>query len=417
MHTDVARSTVQGIRSDETKEVPFLFDELFFSRTDKKGLIQSGNNVFQRISLYEWDELLRKPHNVIRHGDMPKGVFWLLWDTIKRGEPIGAYVKNRAKDGRHYWVYAIVTPIDDGYLSVRLKPSSEIFTLIEREYTALRDAELQQGLSAADSAARLLARLSELGYKDYPTFMAASLGQEINARNRQLGKGRDETIACFDTLVEGAQQLMKRANAIFTIYRENQYVPLNLRVQSSRLGEAGSTIGVMSNNYTIISDEIKSSMSEFLTSAEQVLETINNGLFLVGTAKIQREIVDVFHQEAEVDGVSREQEPEYLSAQQKMYQKKAMVGLKSIATQTKVFHRQCAEIRRLAAGLEVTRVMGKVESARLPVSEDGLDELIHDLEGFQLSISDHLRDIDTVNRRIVAALASSNNLLKLSANG
>ena len=80
-------------------EVPFTFDELFFSRTDWRGVILAGNSVFQRVSLYRWDELIRKPHNVIRHPDMPKGVFWLLWDTIKNGEPIGAYVGSFAGGG------------------------------------------------------------------------------------------------------------------------------------------------------------------------------------------------------------------------------------------------------------------------------------------------------------------------------
>ena len=79
------------------KEVPFTLDELFFSRTNPRGVILFGNSVFQRVSLYPWDELIKKPHNVIRHPDMPRAVFWLLWEAIKKGEPIGAYVKNHAR--------------------------------------------------------------------------------------------------------------------------------------------------------------------------------------------------------------------------------------------------------------------------------------------------------------------------------
>ena len=119
------------------EEVPFIFDELFFSRTDGRGVILAGNSVFQRVSHYSWNELIKKPHNVIRHPDMPKGVFWLLWDTIKRGDPVGAYVKNRAKDGRYYWVFAIITPVEGGYLSVRLKPSSDLFAVVAQEYKSL----------------------------------------------------------------------------------------------------------------------------------------------------------------------------------------------------------------------------------------------------------------------------------------
>ncbi len=53
---------------------------------------------------------------------MPRAVFWLLWDTIEKGEPVGAYVKNKAKDGRYYWVFAIVTPIEGGYLPSASSP-------------------------------------------------------------------------------------------------------------------------------------------------------------------------------------------------------------------------------------------------------------------------------------------------------
>src|SRR5690606_31957630 len=103
-------------------------------RTDAAGLIQFGNSVFQRVSIYDWDELLGKPHKIVRHPDTPRAAFWLLWSAIKDGRPFGAYVKNRAKDGRFYWVFAIVTPVDGGYLSVRLRPSTELLAVIKREY-------------------------------------------------------------------------------------------------------------------------------------------------------------------------------------------------------------------------------------------------------------------------------------------
>ena len=91
-------------------EAPFGLGEVFFSRTDQRGVIKTGNYVFKRVSNYEWEELIGAPHKIIRHPDMPKAVFWLLWDAIAKGKPVGAYVKNRAKDGLHYWVYACVVP-------------------------------------------------------------------------------------------------------------------------------------------------------------------------------------------------------------------------------------------------------------------------------------------------------------------
>ncbi len=126
------------------KESDFGFEELFFSRTSTKGIIESGNSVFQRVSKYEWDEILSKPHSLVRHPAMPRGVFHLLWEEILSGRPVGAYVVNRAKDGSHYWVFALVTPTDDGFLSVRIKPSSAIFEIAKEKYSELLEVENSQ---------------------------------------------------------------------------------------------------------------------------------------------------------------------------------------------------------------------------------------------------------------------------------
>lgn len=79
-------------------------------RTDRKGIIVSGNDVFSRIAAYEESEMVGKPHSLIRHPEMPRCVFKLLWDIIARGEAIAAYVKNRASTGEPYWVMATVVP-------------------------------------------------------------------------------------------------------------------------------------------------------------------------------------------------------------------------------------------------------------------------------------------------------------------
>ena len=78
----------------DDQEVQFAIDEMLISRTDKTGIIQSGNDVFVRCSGYDREKLIGSPHNIIRHPDMPKCIFKLLWDTIKIDKPIMAYVKN-----------------------------------------------------------------------------------------------------------------------------------------------------------------------------------------------------------------------------------------------------------------------------------------------------------------------------------
>ncbi len=83
--------------------------QIIVSKTDLKGRITYANDVFVKISGYREDELLGKPHSIIRHPEMPRCVFKLLWDTLARGQEIFAYVINRCKNGDHYWVYANVT--------------------------------------------------------------------------------------------------------------------------------------------------------------------------------------------------------------------------------------------------------------------------------------------------------------------
>ena len=100
------------------KEVTFGEDEIIVSKTDLKGRITYANDVFLRIAGYTEAEILDQPHSIIRHPDMPRCVFKLLWDTISAGSEIFAYVINRSKNGDHYWVLAHVTPSFDANRSI-----------------------------------------------------------------------------------------------------------------------------------------------------------------------------------------------------------------------------------------------------------------------------------------------------------
>ncbi|CAN0589027.1 unnamed protein product, partial [Ectocarpus sp. 12 AP-2014] len=125
----------------EQEVADYRIEDLFMSRTDDRGVIQSGNQTFQRLSGHDWNTLIGAPHKIIRHPDMPKCVFRLFWDTLKAGDPVGAYVKNRSKEGRYYWVFAIALPVEDGFVSVRLKPSSRFFETVKGVYASLVEDE------------------------------------------------------------------------------------------------------------------------------------------------------------------------------------------------------------------------------------------------------------------------------------
>jgi aerotaxis receptor len=117
--------------------------ESLVSVTDLKGRITFGNEAFVKVSGFEPSELLGQPHNIIRHPDMPEEAFRDMWDTIQRGLPWVGVVKNRRKNGDHYWVVANATPIRDGeritgYLSVRLAAKRSDIDAAEALYAKLR---------------------------------------------------------------------------------------------------------------------------------------------------------------------------------------------------------------------------------------------------------------------------------------
>ena len=153
-------------------ERTFGTDEIIVSKTDLQGRMTYVNDVFIRVSGYDEHELLGAPHSLIRHPDMPRAVFKLLWDTIADGREIFAYVNNLARDGANYWVLAHVTPSLDregrivGYHSNRRVPDRRALEQVIPLYAMLRDAERRHpdrkdGLVA--STALLEATLAQAG--------------------------------------------------------------------------------------------------------------------------------------------------------------------------------------------------------------------------------------------------------------
>ncbi len=412
-YTISKNSDLNHVAEQNSEEVPFSFEELFFSRTDSRGIVLAGNNVFRRISLYEWTELLNKPHNIIRHSDMPKGVFSLFWDFLKKGKPIGAYVKNRAKDGRYYWVFAIATPIDEGFLSVRLKPSSDIFPIVQNVYKSLLAFERDNKPSPQESADHLLGELNALGFASYEQFMSLALAKEIAARDTVLGIEKNKFIECFEGITQQAQDLISETTKIFSSYEENKYVPVNLQVQSFQLGDQGKTIGVISGNYNIVSTEIRNEIDRFKQSATDVFNQIYEGQFLLCTSRIQGEVIEFFTKESG-DPEAQKKEMEYLQNQQIEYEQKAIQGLATIVTNIDRFKEDCHRMKMCSSSLEVIRIMGKVDAARLDTTQSGLHELINELKLFQTSIAGSLQKIEHCNngmqydtKKIIAALKSA----------
>ena len=139
------------------------FDErtLLVSKTDVRGVIRYANRDFFQIAKFSEEELVGKPHSLVRHPLMPRLVFQLLWETLSQQKEFFGFIVNQCKDGDYYWVFAHVTPDIDpntgkaiGYHSSRKQPSRSALTQISKLYAALKDVEdrhhtKKEGIEAA----------------------------------------------------------------------------------------------------------------------------------------------------------------------------------------------------------------------------------------------------------------------------
>jgi PAS domain S-box-containing protein len=152
--------------------------DFIVSRTDLKGRITYANRIFMQIADYHEKQLLGIQHNIIRHPDMPRAAFKFVWDKLQAGEEVFAYVKNLARDGAYYWVFANLTPDRDeqgnvtGYYSVRRKPRENALAVIEPIYREMLRIESQHATrdQMEYSTAYLVDALTQMG-KSYEEFI------------------------------------------------------------------------------------------------------------------------------------------------------------------------------------------------------------------------------------------------------
>ena len=136
-------------------EIVLKENKLLISKTDPKGFITYCNSEFRNASGYKESELLGQQHNIVRHPDMPRVIFELLWGALKNNREFNGYIKNLCKDGQFYWVFANVTPSYNadnellGFYSVRRKPEPEKLNYIKELYNELLDIEQQASTKEA----------------------------------------------------------------------------------------------------------------------------------------------------------------------------------------------------------------------------------------------------------------------------
>jgi len=144
------------VPTDIEREVKNI--DMIISKGDAEGNITYTNPIFMKISGYTQGELLDKPHAILRHPDMPKVIFKYLWENIKEGKEVYAYVKNLCKDGSFYWVLAQIRMAKnpDGsfrnYVSTRRQILESAKAVISELYAKLLKIEKEEGIEASEKA-------------------------------------------------------------------------------------------------------------------------------------------------------------------------------------------------------------------------------------------------------------------------
>ncbi|MEN0058763.1 MAG: PAS domain-containing protein [Bdellovibrio sp.] len=373
------------------KENPFAFDEFFFSTTDERGVILFGNDVFVRVSGYAKEVLKGAPHSIIRHPDMPRAVFKLLWNTIQAGDPIAAYVKNLAANGNFYWVLAFVFPIEGGYISIRVKPSSALFEAAQQLYVATLDVEAQQGMEG--SIPFLLDQVGKAGFRDYGHFMVQASFSELSIIREKIAQspskpatgvvGQISDISheattqlkdCFQRVVsfqDNNQAFIKTMESLEEGFRHLKYIALNMTIAAAKFGEGTASLGVVAKEFSLLSTQIQEHLRGLHGFIENMTQGVQKCAVRIVALDTQMLMVDFFIRES-IQKMATSQNAfedmvankEHFSRLFRDYSQALGEEVGALDLQLGSAAVQVLDVRKFTTGLEVIRQIGAVESAR-----------------------------------------------------
>lgn len=387
----------RGKDTDMKKPTPtqtersFNFDELFFSTTNERGIIQFGNDVFVRLSGYPKESLCGSPHSIIRHPDMPRAVFKLFWTTIQVGESIAAYVKNLAADGSFYWVFAFAFPIKGGYLSVRIKPSSSFFQIAKSIYDAVLEVEKESDLES--SYKFLIDQILKAGFKSYSDFMVQAAFAELNLVDEKKQATPEQPV--HGTALEISNlsyqtshdlkdyfrriQSFQKSNQSFIAvmqelseaFQRLKYIALNMNISAAKFKEHGLSLGVIAKEFSMLSGQIQNDLGYLENFVDIVSTGVQKSALGVVSLDMQMLMVDFFIRESvKKMEISEDAFSDMLLNRQNfsyLFQKHAADLTSEISALEKHLDsviRLMSDVRKLTAGLAIIRQIGAVESAR-----------------------------------------------------
>lgn len=312
----------------------FQVDEMFFSTTDRRGIIRAGNDVFIRVSGYEASHLVGRAHSIVRHPDMPRAAFRVVWDRLIAGKRAVALIKNLASDGGHYWVVALFAPTTDGFVSIRFKPTSPLLAQIGEIYSAMLAEEqrvLAQGSPTAEAVDAALAslhrELRHRGFDDYDGFMRELLRVELKSRDfelqrcglsiiRPLGSDGDKSSrivkgqlvdlywagavayehmsGLFGRLDEFStlqRSLAKKAEFVDRLAEDLRLTALNAAVSAAHIGSEMHGLEIIARQMNATSSEVAEAIRQLIGGIVLGSSQLRDVIFNLGAGRLQIEMI------------------------------------------------------------------------------------------------------------------------------
>ena len=399
----------------------FVLQNLLYSRTDKRGVIRSANAAFREVSGYEWEELFGAPHKLVRNPGMPRGAFHLMWSSIEAGNPIGMYVVNRTKQNLAYTLFAVAMPVDDEYVSVRVKPTSARADKVKAIYDKLRAREVAENLEPEVSQEILVSEIKAMGYTDYDAFMSDSLEEEIGARCETLGFPASRELTALSAIGAAVEKVANEALQLEELLRNTDQIPYNMRLQASRLEGRDGPISVISANHQAMTDTFNASLKSFLAATQKGAAPVRNAKFLTGTSGLLHEVAGQIGSDTETQAEHKAADLDAVARLRAHYGARTGDAVLEGARQAEYFDRVCKEMRRMVFGLEMTRTMCNIERskssgdtealdgivARLQSAEKQLTKMMSEVEGAVYYIKNHAEGLLNDQRKsIVGAVAA-----------
>ena len=353
-----------------SREYPFPHGQTVISYTDLKGQITRANKIFIELSGFTKEELIGKPHNLVRHPDMPSEAFRDMWETLKKGRPWSGLVKNRRKDGDHYWVRAYASPLADGsgYVSVRVAPSREEITFAEGLYSKMSNHDeisLNEGQVVSNSIfAKALRPLSNLSIGARLWLLIANgivgFGVAFSGEFFHLGVESLMVLLALGTvalLTQGwfvidkiKKGLLETKSAAESIATGNLTRPLP-PASKDEIGDVNASLSVMRNNLHELIASVSEGISDLKQTSSIVSEAAQNGSRV---SEMQSEAASGMAASMEELSVSIDQVSEHAHDAHTVSQKSSVQAVEG----GKIIHNAASEMENIS--LSVNRVAEKI---------------------------------------------------------